>query len=372
MTNKPLLFDLSDASCGCTDHALEELYKALSNDPDDKEGMWREHENLFIRKHVEDVTKSVGSILSNIQSELLDWLVSPKIKAQGKRQGLFKALESWRFSTSQAKDVLSYLESKPRDQYSIDDWMLVVDLIINKYLSEDVIQTEAEYLSVKSVLAGRVQAQIDEASDHKHIFSLVNGLPLSFAETMELSMSPLEEMVIQTAMARAAMHITDLGEQTRKRIKSIIIGHEEKIAYRDPKASQWNLQQQLLDEFGILNRDWRRVAITEIGENANQGFIGYMDPGSKVKRIEAYEGACPFCKKINGMVFDVVSPDKENKDGWKEVWLGKTNIGRSASPRKRIGDELVDRLESEKWYPAPGLQHPNCRGRWVSVEDKES
>ncbi|MBV5347915.1 hypothetical protein JZU46_06855, partial [bacterium] len=31
---------------------------------------------------------------------------------------------------------------------------------------------------------------------------------------------------------------------------------------------------------------------------------------------------------------------------------------------------LVERAAEELWWPAAGLQHPLCRGRWVSVPDE--
>lgn len=94
-----------------------------------------------------------------------------------------------------------------------------------------------------------------------------------------------------------------------------------------------------------------------------------LPAGAKVKRIEAYQDACPFCQRIHGMVFEVVDPGREDKDGWKQVWVGKTNVGRSASPRKRVENELVERTASELWWVAAGLQHPHCRGRWLHVTE---
>jgi hypothetical protein len=84
-----------------------------------------------------------------------------------------------------------------------------------------------------------------------------------------------------------------------------------------------------------------------------------------VIRREAYRGACAFCKSINGRVFTVVDPAKPDKDWEAEVWVGKTNFGRSASPKKREGDRLVERGPEERWTVPAGLVHPNCRGVWL-------
>ena len=62
-----------------------------------------------------------------------------------------------------------------------------------------------------------------------------------------------------------------------------------------------------------------------------------------------------------------MEPGDADKDGTTEVWAGKTNVGRSASPNKRVEGELVPRVKSELWWAAAGVQHPHCRGTWVHV-----
>ena len=48
--------------------------------------------------------------------------------------------------------------------------------------------------------------------------------------------------------------------------------------------------------------------------------------------------------------------------------MGKSNLGRSASPRKRVGGALVERLPAERWWIPAGPVHPNCRGFWAVVD----
>jgi hypothetical protein len=130
------------------------------------------------------------------------------------------------------------------------------------------------------------------------------------------------------------------------------------------------MRSRLFDEFGQLNRDFRRIAVTEAGECCNTGYIMAQSPGTKVRRQEAYRGVCDFCKSISGKVFTVVDPAKLDKDGDTKVWAGKTNIGRSAAPRRRQGGGLVERPSSEMWWVASGVQHPHCRGSWLPVTDE--
>ncbi|MNE89563.1 hypothetical protein D3C76_1574810 [compost metagenome] len=63
----------------------------------------------------------------------------------------------------------------------------------------------------------------------------------------------------------------------------------------------------------------------------------------------------------------MVSPDAPDKDGQTQIWPGKTNVGRSASPMKRVGNVLVPREAHELYWIPAGTAHPHCRGRWVPV-----
>ena len=84
-----------------------------------------------------------------------------------------------------------------------------------------------------------------------------------------------------------------------------------------------------------------------------------------MRRKEAYRGACPYCTSIRDRVLTVVPDDKEPKDWDNEVWPSKNNIGRSASPRKRVGTTLVLREPDELWSIPAGTVHPHCRGGWA-------
>lgn len=109
--------------------------------------------------------------------------------------------------------------------------------------------------------------------------------------------------------------------------------------------------------------------MTEAGEAQTQGLIASLPIGSKVERIEQYKGACAFCRKINGVVAEVVAADAPNKDPATQIWPGKNNIGRSASPRKRLDGKLVPREAEEMWQLPAGLAHPHCRGTWFKLPD---
>jgi hypothetical protein len=363
---KPLLLDVGGLSCGCTDHVLETLHKATAETPTEN-ALWRSHEDRFISEHIDSVTGRIQARLLAILNALLQvhGILDPGVLA--------KARPPWlRWDADQAAAVRAYIEAKNPDDYTLDDWLLVAEMIINQYLPDGVLAEEAQYLAVRSALLGKIK-QHSEASgvDYSGDMVRLSGLlPHQFTAVRQgVPLSDIESLGLEFAVARAGELVSDLSDAVRRRVKAVIIEHQQGMAMGEPGASLWSLQSSLLDEFGILNRDWRRVALTEAGRNANEGYIAALPTGARVRRVEAYEGACSFCRAINGRVFTVVDPGKKDKDGATEVWVGKTNVGRSASPRKRVNGELVERLPSELWWVASGVQHPNCRGGWSMLEE---
>lgn len=350
-----LAIDLSALSPCCTDHALESLHKSLA-DPIDSDALWHAHPNPWIAGTVETVTSEGRSRLDQLLNHLVTVL----------RQA-FRVQKAFRPDPQEVGAALERLAGKTPRQYTVADWLALIDWLVLNYLPPDFAMTQAEYLNARAYMAGQIQAEAPNARPPSDIESLY---PATLAGlTQAIHLTPQRRAMIDVAVGRTAQAITHVGEATRNRIKRVVLDHLEKTLLGAPDATPAKLEQALFDEFSILNRDWRRIAITETGNIAAESVVAGAKVGQRVRRFEAYEGACPFCKKINGMVFTVVDPAKPEKDGWTEVWAGKTNVGRSASPRKREGDELVDREPDEMWWPAAGLQHPNCRGGWTVLQD---
>ena len=190
------------------------------------------------------------------------------------------------------------------------------------------------------------------------------------ATAKQFGLPDIQRQVIEFGQARCCQYVTNVTESVRGRLKAAIVGWQEQQFQGVPSViAKRDLQGTLLDNFADLNRDWRRIAITESGEAANQGLIASLPVGTMVKRIEQYHGACDYCRSIDGKVYTVVSPDKPDKDGDTEIWAGKNNYGRSGAARKRTSEGMVDRLPSELWWAPTGLVHPNCRGRLVVLGD---
>lgn len=159
-----------------------------------------------------------------------------------------------------------------------------------------------------------------------------------------LPLTPREQNAVAHATQSAGDKITDVSERHRMEIRQLVI---------QAKRERWTAQQlasKLFDKFGDHNRDWRRVAITELAYAHNDAFLAGCEEGATVIGMGAVD-ACKHCKThVIGKTFTVTHtvPKKETFDtdtNW--IWLGKSNYGRKVA-------ELRAALP----------MHPHCRCRW--------
>jgi hypothetical protein len=352
--------------CRCND-VFEGLFKALAEEPHGAPSIWSPHDNAIIAAHVEAVTKRFQGILQAIQDALARFLTGSPLG------DLLKADVPWmRWSEDEFASARRRLETRDPAAFDLDDWLLLVDYLVQRYLPENVIDREADFLTVRATIAGKLEAAARAGGTRTNmppVARLSEYVPTEFGKLPDKILTPVERQILRVSRARAAENISNVTESARHRMKTIVIEHVQAQVLGMKQGQYTALRTRLFDEFGQLNRDFRRIAVTEAGECCNTGFIAAQRPGSRVKRLEAYRGACPFCKSINGKVLEVVEPTAPQKNGDDQVWVGKSNIGRSASPRMRQGGGLVERPDNERWWIAAGVQHPHCRGSWAPVAD---
>lgn len=364
-----LLVDIGAASdCACSD-ALEHLFKSMAVDPTGglERSMWAPHPVPLLRPLVEAFTRQLQLRLEGLQDALARALTGEPIGTLAKAEPAWARMDGAAMAEARAR-----LEAKDPATYSLEDWLELVELLFQQYLPRDYALTMADWLATRAQLAAKIQAAMDRDTgawkipvDH-----LAELLPnKAFGLLPRTVLTPLELSVLTIARQRAALHISDVTASTRSRIQGIVVDHVQAILLGQRQGTTAHLKTALFDAFGTLNRDFRRIAVTEAGEAQGQGFIAATAHGQRVRRLEAYQGACDWCRSINGKVFTVVDPAAPEKNGDTEVWVGKTNVGRSASPRKRVGGELIDRESEELWWVASGTQHPHCRGNWIAVLD---
>lgn len=364
-----LFVDLIELSERQTNAGLEFLCKAGHEHGDD-DSIWAEHPNPAIRRLIELFTERGLMRLDGFRKELEAWLAGRRHTHAGttmpRPDG---AMERW--TPEQLGLVKLYLETLPQEKWTIDDHMMMVDYLVQRWLPADDMRSESEWLATRATLMGRVQANMP-AITAAQADTVLAALPLTAAAARaQLKMSPLQSAVLDFARVRAAENVRKITDDVRHRMRGVVAQHVEQQQLRTPAAPGSSLQTKLFDEFAALNRDWRRIAVTEAGEAQNQGHVASTPPGRKLRRVEQYKGVCAFCAKIDGKVMKVVDPSDPSKNGETDVWVGKNNIGRSASPRKRVGSLLVEREPHEMWWVPAGTAHPHCRGGWLPVmEDR--
>lgn len=359
-----LFVDIGQLSAKQSNMALGMIYKSIHEHGGD-DSIWGKHPSLLIQRLIELFTTRGLDRLAAVQSDLIKWSSGENHKKGITPPRPSGAMNRW--SSEELALVKIYLEHLPPALWTLDDHMMSVDFVVMRYLPADAMQTEAEWLSARAGMMGKVQANLEKQPTAKQADSLLAALPSTVAGAVQqFKLSPGTAQSLDFSRARSVENVRALSDGVRHKMRGVVLQHLEAEAIEPGSSS---LQSLLLDEFATINRDWRRIAITEAGEAQLQGLIASLKPGTRVQRVEQYEDACTFCKTIDGRVLTVVESGKPNKDSDFEVWPGKNNMGRSASPRKRVGNILVEREPEEMWHLPAGLAHPNCRGRWVVLED---
>lgn len=319
------------------------------------------HETVWIRDIVEEFS-GFDALFGEIEIELLGAL------GVNTAHPFIKAVPRWDWWDG-GEDPLAVQVSKrlkkPLGQYSADDWLLLVDWVVRRVLPGTKIGALVDRLAWNTYLAAKFAVAADTGrAPQAELLDLLTKIRRGPSPAVLRA----RENAWEYARARIGVAVRDIANKARSVLGRTMIDHmQEHGLSAVPK-----LEQKFRDTLGDLNRDWRRISVTETGEAFNTQYLGQFPGGTMVKRIEDYTGACPFCADLHGMEFEWVSADKPDKDGWKHVWPGKTNVGRSSSRMMRDGEGgLTPRPAEELWWPAAGVQHPNCRGRWVAVPEKE-
>jgi hypothetical protein len=370
MQKNNVFLNISGLSCECTDQTLEALAKAISGEEGTSPNIWARHESPFIQSLIELFSSRGLLMIDKVNVELTAWISGKRYAASGGGKHARPTGDTSRLNAHELALVKIYLENLPPGQMTMGDWGLLVDYLVSRHMPFDQLQTESEWMAVRSTFMGKIQASV-AALTVAQADGLMAALPLTLAAvTTSFVPSTAFSNIIEYGTARCADNVTAVSDTMRHRIKRVVMAHQEQVLLGTRPPVQ-GLQSALFDEFAALNRDWRRIATTEAGENANQGLIGSLKAGTRVRRVEQYVGSCPYCQKINGMVYTVVDANKPNKNGETEVWVGKTNIGRSSAKRKRVDDELVERGAEELWWCPAGTVHPHCRGIWIVLDDAQ-
>ncbi|URJ36599.1 hypothetical protein MF625_001018 [Paenibacillus polymyxa] len=277
---------------------------------------------------IDDIQKSV-----NGKNAIVEW-----VKKLRDKRGLFKKV------IDRLKDSFAVIRKTD-------------DIIRSKYKALDKL---AEKYIVRSALLGRLRIEAEKAN-LVLTASIISKLPDTIKAAKKapfpfeiwdgegdgqeefISLSPLEISSMEHSVLQAAEKIKQISDNHRAGIKQLIIQSQKE---------RWGankLSQALFDVYGDQNRDWRRVAITELAMSTNDAFLAGCEEGDIVQ-VATVPGACKHCQRLlEGRTFIV---SKEPGNGDTHVWPGKSNIGR---------------LVTNWWACCP--LHPHCRHRWFRVPE---
>jgi len=236
----------------------------------------------------------------------------------------------------------------PPDQYDA-----LADGATSRWLAEGRLKDRAEKTAVAQYLVGRMRGAA--ATRDAATLDGITADPRAALRAAPGIVGDRAALQIEYAEHRAAAYVTRLADDARERMRQTLYAWEMNGA-----RSTAHLESTLRDQFATLNRDWRRIAITEAAFHRNNGFLASLKPGTRV-RWSAAADACRHCRKLDGREFEVVDPSDPNRNDEKHVWTGKVRVGYRIYRDEDTGEYVIE-------YPAIPL-HPHCRCGWKVYAD---
>ncbi|MDQ7818646.1 MAG: hypothetical protein RDU14_16595 [Melioribacteraceae bacterium] len=259
-----------------------------------------------------------------------------------------------------------------------------VDAFIKSYFLPVI--EESKVWLLRAYIIGRFLAKSDITAQVFNIESVVKLPKFVQDAAKKYGLSIEEAKALQSAVNEGASLMSNTAASTIQTVRNAI--YESTKKHGGAKDLLKELRELIVDDIGELNRDWKRVAISETNAIFNNGYLALMKPGEYVVGISMPD-ACDGCLElINGKVYQVRATAPEDystldprsakyielAEIWEnEVWVGKNNYGRSNSRQKRIDpnvgnkkDNLREKHHHEHSMPACP-QHPNCRCRWIRI-----
>lgn len=267
--------------------------------------------------------------------------------------GKHKISDLIKLSNAKRKDFLKYIKDGT-------DWtrkkLKQIDDIMKQKLPD--YEKLAEQFAVRSAFIAKIRSHADtemlstvgsfvdrfpstiKASSHEGLVLTANelGRGKTGVKVKILPLQPQEIRAVEHASIRAGDKLTEINDKHRAGVRQLI------IQAQNERWSAQRLAQALFDKFGEQNRDWRRVAITELAMASNDAFVAGCSEGDELW-VPPVQDSCNYCKKfIENKSFIVTT--NVDADPLKYIWVGKSNYGRTV----------------KEWIPCVPL-HPNCRHR---------
>jgi hypothetical protein len=222
----------------------------------------------------------------------------------------------------------------------MDGWSKVIDKLTAALTPPGSAEAAAQALALRTHLMFKVGQAMSEPMALPNWMQAMDIVDTSQAASMEWT------------KARGLEYANNLSASMRHTLV------QELVASKQADEAPGILERRLLTQFGQLNRDWRRIALTESAFAVQNGALASVNPDDGWIAIWiAAPTACPYCLAQAKKQFKVVAADAPQKDGDSQVWAGKSNWGRSA--HKWSQKEGHFRTKTEMYWPCCPA-HPNC------------
>ncbi len=255
-----------------------------------------------------------------------------------------------------------------------DTQVMALEKIIARALKVDLKTVRG--IILKSALVGKFSSR-DPLGTHDMKIDL-SVLPKDIQTAIKSAgLTHREVKSVLMAHQYAAAHITNIENMAAHKIKMYIMDGIMQRKGRRQLAHDL-MEDMAVDENSVLNRDWERIAITEANRSASDAYIAGVAEGGYVVG-HSHTGACQHCEThVHNKVYKVTHDPPEDYSNYKptsakykelaerwetEIWVGKSNFGRSMAKRKQRGGALVPREHHELGMPVIPL-HPTCRCSW--------
>jgi hypothetical protein len=297
---------------------------------------------LEYETYVDDLTKSKQGWMGNAKRRISDLVAVSKER----RESFVKYIQDTNpFKKAELAKIDKMLRSRLPDYAKTVEAYMVRAGFIGKIRNE----SEKQVISTIGAMVDRFPESI-QASRRESVVLTEREAREKASEGHKVTILPLtprEAAAVSHATHGAADKVQEVDDRHRAGIKQLIIR---------AKKERWlpkRLEQELFDLYGEQNRDWRRVAITELAMVASDAYLSELEDGEQVIGMGSVD-ACKHCKEmVIGKQFTVLRepPSEESEaSGAQMVWPGKTNFGRRVAT-----------------YRPCIPMHPLCRCRWHRI-----
>jgi hypothetical protein len=297
-------------------------------------------------KHFEKITRA-------IYDTIIQALDLPKIEVETMR----KAIGDKGILRYKGRVIYSPETGQPIQKKEFDALIAAIEKFLNKQMGG-----AGEKLVIDSAAIGKMlkrMAKYHSSADMEKLtldtlkykgktFNWITDSVKRLDDVLGQELKEREQRMYQATQDWAAAKVVQVTNETRDKIKTILLNGVKE------HKSKGQVSQDLFNTLGGLNRDWKRIADTEMVNASNLASImetvNKAPEGEKVyfKRYEL-PGCCDKCAKVNDKIVlwsntSLASEKIKDKNADVAIWEGKG-----------AGDGFL----------LPGTLHPNCRGGWT-------